>query len=172
MQVRTISTQKWKPPATDWIKINVDSTFFNGVAFSGCIIRNHNGSILQAYSQKHQCLDSLVAECLAVLDGCALAMQLNAKKVVFEADCLNAITLINGVSLNTFWPADPVVERIKRAWKSWPLWSFSFTHRGNNCAAHNLAFCSSLKNFVGFYPLNSIPLNVFCDGGYPIVDSF
>ncbi|KAL3651750.1 hypothetical protein CASFOL_004752 [Castilleja foliolosa] len=116
LQTRSTPTQAWKKPHNGWYKINTDSTFVKGSATAGIVIRNWNGSIIHAFTQKNPCLEPLVAECLAIYQACLTAEELNLDKAIFETDCLNATTAINGASLNCFWPADPVVEKIKRAW--------------------------------------------------------
>ncbi|KAL3640561.1 hypothetical protein CASFOL_015529 [Castilleja foliolosa] len=163
---------KWKKPPSGWHKINVDSAFDNGMTTTGIVIRNYNGSIIQAHTQNHTCLDSMAAECLAILEACLVAEKLNLHMAIFESDCLNAISSINGNSLINFWPSDPVVEKIKRAWSNWPMWTFTFTSRRNNEAVHELAKWAKNSSFVGFVPLNTIPISVFCDFGFPIVDSW
>ncbi|KAL3622530.1 hypothetical protein CASFOL_033941 [Castilleja foliolosa] len=169
---RSTPNQAWKKPPNGWYKINSDSTFDKGLATAGIVIRNWNGSVTHAQTQEKPCLEPLVAECIAIHEACLTAERLNISKAIFETDCLNAITAINGASLNSFWPVDPVVEKIKKAWTNWPMWTFSFTPRKNNCAAHELAKWAKTSSFVGIVPLDLIPINVFCDGGYPIVDIF
>ncbi|KAL3640502.1 hypothetical protein CASFOL_015470 [Castilleja foliolosa] len=168
---RSSTNQVWKAPPNGWVKINMDTSFSNGAAVSGLILRNWNGSLLLAAAYHHQCLDPLTAECIALLDACLTAHDLKIHKACFESDCLDAISLIMGNSLNTFWRAEPVVDKILKLKKEWPQWSFAFSPRCTNEAAHSLARWASTNGCFGLIPLNSVPINVFCDGGFPLVDS-
>ncbi|KAL3628348.1 hypothetical protein CASFOL_027394 [Castilleja foliolosa] len=171
MQFKAVTNPRWKSPPTGYYKINSDASFANNIAFSGVVIRNWNGSIILAFSRKHNCHDSTTAECLAIMDACMIAQDLGIKSAQFESDCLNAITFINGSSENSYWPSQPVVDSIKRYWTGWPSWNFFFAPRGCNKAAHELAKWATLNLFEGILQLNEIPVNVFCDFGFPIVDS-
>lgn len=54
----------------------------------------------------------------------------------------------------------------------WPKWKFKFVSRCANASAHALAKWSVFAAIEGPVPLNCIPVNYFCDVGFPIVDSF
>ncbi|KAL3649275.1 hypothetical protein CASFOL_005678 [Castilleja foliolosa] len=151
MQIGSNPNLKWKKPPSGWYKINADSAFDNGMATTGIVFRNFNGSIIHAHTQTHSCLDSLTAECLAIFEACLVAERFKVHKAIFETDCLNAVSSINGNSLNNFWPSDPVVEKIKRAWSNRPMWTFTYTSRRNNGAAHELAKWAKNSNFVVLY---------------------
>ncbi|KAL3615683.1 hypothetical protein CASFOL_041344 [Castilleja foliolosa] len=170
--IKRPSCTPWKPPPSGWIKVNLDASFVSGAASSGVVIRNANGSILQASTNLHNCLDALAAEALAILDGCRLLNELKIKDVVFESDSLSAIALINGNSCNNYWSTDPVIEHIKLICVNWPSWMFRFAPRTSNEAAHNLAYWAFNSCYSGTVPFDCIPNNVFCDGGFPIVAPF
>ncbi|KAL3624262.1 hypothetical protein CASFOL_033078 [Castilleja foliolosa] len=157
------------PPSQGWIKINVDSTFKDGLAFTDLVIRDHNGSILLAATQKFSCLDPVTAEGLAILEACKLIDLLKSKSVIVESDCLNAITFITEDAFNCFWSVLPIIEKIKTFWKFWPNWIFKFAHRSCNSSAHYLAKWAENCNSVGILSVNSIPNTVFCDQGFPLV---
>ncbi|KAL3655175.1 hypothetical protein CASFOL_000961 [Castilleja foliolosa] len=111
-QGKTQSAKAWKPPPENWTKVNVDAAYSNGNAFTGMVLRNNNGSFLHAAAYKHHCLDSLSAECLAILEACKTLEALNYKSVIIESDSLNVISFINVDSSNSFWTAAPLVEKI------------------------------------------------------------
>ncbi|KAL3642316.1 hypothetical protein CASFOL_013131 [Castilleja foliolosa] len=157
---RASPSKIWKPPDAEWLKINVDAAFSNGVATSGLIIRNHNGSIILAASHQHSCLDSNTTETLAILDACKLLANINCSKAFVESDCLIAIATLKGDSMNWYWSATPVLHQIIKLWKDWPSWNFKFTRRSANGAAHALtkwAF-NCIIIFEGCIPLDSLPL--------------
>ncbi|KAL3643028.1 hypothetical protein CASFOL_013843 [Castilleja foliolosa] len=144
-QGRKFKSGPWKPPPMDWIKANMDSTFVNGNASAGVVLRISNGSIIYAFTASHHCIDSTTAEALAILDTCFILKKLKCKKVILESDNLNAIAFfINGNSDNIFWACDPVITQIKRIWNGWPCWQFKFKPRASNGAAHSLAKWNSL----------------------------
>ncbi|KAL3653519.1 hypothetical protein CASFOL_003200 [Castilleja foliolosa] len=117
----------------------MDSTFINGVASAGVILRNSNGSIIYAFTATHHCLDPDSAEALAILDTCYTLQKLKIRNAILESDSLNAISFINGASSNIYWACDPVITQIKRIWNGWPCWQFKFKSRASNGAAHSLA---------------------------------
>ncbi|KAL3639125.1 hypothetical protein CASFOL_017032 [Castilleja foliolosa] len=170
-QKRSSPNQIWSPPPDGWLKINTDAAFANGKSTSGIILKNKNGSIVLAATYAHDCPDATTAECLAILDACNLAQNHQIKKASFSSDCLIAVTCINNNPNTSYWTANPVVEKIKRSWSNWPFWSFVYTNRSANSAAHSLAHWGVSSLFVGEIPLDSVPISVFCDLGFPIVDS-
>ncbi|KAL3650962.1 Serine/arginine-rich splicing factor rsz22a [Castilleja foliolosa] len=89
---------------------NMDSTFANGIASAGVVLRNSNGSIIYAYTATHHCIDSTTAEALAILDTCTILKKLKCKKVILESDNLNAIAFINGMSKVYVGNLDPRVS--------------------------------------------------------------
>ncbi|KAL3633790.1 hypothetical protein CASFOL_022552 [Castilleja foliolosa] len=135
----TRMAEVWKPPGEGCFKANSDSSFKDGAATAGIIIRNSNGSIIFASTAKSLCLDSFAAECLALLHACKTLEKLKIKQATLETDSLNAATLINDTSHNYFWSAGPTIELIKRTWTNWPSWRFKFIPRHCNRAAHALA---------------------------------
>ncbi|KAL3620343.1 hypothetical protein CASFOL_035255 [Castilleja foliolosa] len=159
----------WIPPPLDFIKVNTDASFKNGVSKAGIILRNHSGTISLAATYHHDCLDSFSAECLALLDACKLLQELKIQKVCLESDCLSAISFINGKSRNFFWQASAVIDQILLIWRKWPLWSFKFIPRVANDAAHALAFWDFNSNFMGFVPQNDLSVSIFCDLGFLLV---
>ncbi|KAL3624298.1 hypothetical protein CASFOL_033114 [Castilleja foliolosa] len=170
-QSKSLSNHKWRAPLAGWIKINVDSTFGLDDAYSGVVVRNVSGTIIAAKTNHHACLDATSAECLALLDACYLIRDSKTDNVIFESDCLNAISFINGEPKNSFWTASPIVDQIRRIWSGWPTWIFKFSPRESNGAAHELAKWAKVNDFVGLLPLDSIPISVFCDQGFPIVNN-
>ncbi|XP_012850814.1 PREDICTED: uncharacterized protein LOC105970524 [Erythranthe guttata] len=162
----------WIPPPFDWLKINNDSSFDDGIAHSSCIIRNSNGSILLAHSTAHVCLEALAAEALAVLEACKILSSARIKNAIFEADSLDAISFIVSDSCPVHWTAKVVIEEIKKFSGLWPKWRFKYGSRNSNFVAHSLAKWVCCSNWDGIVPPDLIPLVCFGDGGHPLVDSF
>ncbi|KAL3631535.1 hypothetical protein CASFOL_024519 [Castilleja foliolosa] len=170
-QITASTLAKWSPPPDGWIKINVDAAYDDGVAFTGLVCRDKNGTILLASTKKFSCLDPLTAESLAILEACNLNQPFLDQKVIVESDCLEAITWLNGNATNRFWSSSPVLDKIKSFWSFWPKWRFKFISRNSNGAPHTLAKWAKSCNFVGIVPLHSIPVSVFCDIGHLFVVS-
>ncbi|KAL3647798.1 hypothetical protein CASFOL_008766 [Castilleja foliolosa] len=160
----------WKAPPEDMLKCNIDAAFSNGHATSGVVLRNHNGSIKLAAVFHHQCLDPATAESLAALDACKILSELKIRKVIIESDCLDVVSFVHGLPDICFWSAKPVIEKIKKFWNNWPSWIFKFSPRSSNGCSHALAKWGSSCNFNGFIPLDTIPICVFCDIGFPLVE--
>ncbi|KAL3652944.1 hypothetical protein CASFOL_002625 [Castilleja foliolosa] len=160
----------WKAPPVFFFKCNVDAVFKDGIATSGIVIKNHNGSIMLAASSQHSCLDAISAESLAILEACKVLKAHNLDKVIIESDSLNVISSIIGLDLECNWSARPVLDQIKKVWTGWPHWSFVFVHRSANGASHTLANWCFGCNLSGLIPLNSLPLAVFCDLDFPLVE--
>ncbi|KAL3616014.1 hypothetical protein CASFOL_040308 [Castilleja foliolosa] len=87
--------QHWKPLGEICLKANSDSSFKDGKATASIIIKNSNGSIIFASTATSHCLNSLSAECLAILHACKTLEKLKIKQATWETDSLNAATLIN-----------------------------------------------------------------------------
>ncbi|KAL3643608.1 hypothetical protein CASFOL_014423 [Castilleja foliolosa] len=150
------------------LKINADSSFKDGGAMAGLVVRNHNGTFIYASTHKHTCLDATVAESLALLDACILLSMLGIKNAIIESDSLIAISSILSNASECHWNINPIIDRIKRCWNGWPNWVFKFAPRSANGSAHALANWALFCNFEGCVPLNLIPVSVFCDLGHPL----
>lgn len=68
---------KWRPPANDWIKINVDAGCFkDGATGWGVIVRNHKGEVLLAASKKeNSSMSPTLAEALGIRWSLQLALE-------------------------------------------------------------------------------------------------
>lgn len=71
---------KWKPPDSDFLKINVDAATNsekNGVGH-GVVMRDHNGSVIASrMAFKNYCFGALAAELVAIKEGLIFALILN-----------------------------------------------------------------------------------------------
>ncbi|KAL3648648.1 hypothetical protein CASFOL_005051 [Castilleja foliolosa] len=164
-QIKNKIPQAWTPPPVGFLKINADSTYKNGDAMAGLVVRNHNDTFLHASTHNHLCLDSNVAEGLALLDACYLLINLDIKEAIIESDSLVVISYILSNGSDCSWNLHPIIEKIRRCWNGWPSWVFKFA------SAHSLAKWALFCNFEGYVPLNLIPISVFCDRGHPLVNS-
>ncbi|KAL3616244.1 hypothetical protein CASFOL_039634 [Castilleja foliolosa] len=167
-----LPAKPWKPPDPNWTKVNVDATFKDGIAHSGVVFRNCNGSIFHIASHKHLCQDPVSAESLAILDACKELESANISYAIIESDCINAISFITTGSANCFWSACPIIDKIRCFKIAWPSFVFAYISRKANGAAHAFAHWAANCNFDGVLPLNLILISVLCDSGYPLVVDF
>ncbi|KAI5324042.1 hypothetical protein L3X38_033115 [Prunus dulcis] len=73
---------KWKPPPPDWMKLNFDGSVREHMAASGFVIRDWNGNVRLAGAKKLGQVLITVAECLALRDGLAHAINNGWSKIV------------------------------------------------------------------------------------------
>lgn len=131
------SLVRWTKPPVDFYKANFEAALFNNcnVASLGVVIRDCNGNIIGALSQKIAFPQSVEhAEALAASRAVTLARELNLFKVIFEGDCLRIIKAINTKeACHTLF--GHIIEEIRSLSSS--LLSYSFQHirrEGNNLA--------------------------------------
>ena len=87
---------KWKAPADQWIKCNVDGCFFehSGQGSTGVVIRDHTGTCRGAQARWHEhCADALMMEAYACKEGLEFAGQCGVQRVHLETDCLELVRL-------------------------------------------------------------------------------
>ncbi|KAL3824228.1 hypothetical protein ACJIZ3_020257 [Penstemon smallii] len=158
-----------KPPL-GWLKASSDLSFKDGSAVGAFIVRNSNGSIVQAKSFSNICIDVDSAEALALLEAVQSLDHLALDRVIFECDNLNVISKLLHSDLSLNWSSKNLIREIKKFWFKWPKWRFKFISSNFNWATHNLSKWARLHNSFAYFDLSSLPISVFCDGGYPLVD--
>ncbi|CAL2271825.1 unnamed protein product [Prunus armeniaca] len=87
---------KWHPPPTGWIKVNFDGSLMNSHASTGFVIRDCEGHVLVAASNNIGENSINVAECLALRDGLAAALDRGWDQIVIEGDSKLIINSILG----------------------------------------------------------------------------
>ena len=88
----------WTKPPRDFYKANFDAALFDSsnMAGIGVVIRDYNGNVIGALSQKIALPQSIEhAEALAASRAVAFAKELSLFEVIFEGDCLRIIKAIN-----------------------------------------------------------------------------
>ncbi|KAL0364173.1 UNVERIFIED_CONTAM: hypothetical protein Sangu_0514900 [Sesamum angustifolium] len=66
LKASSVAFDKWLPPPEGWIKVNTDVAFSNGEGMAACVIRNHEGTIICATSERIWAHDPTAAEVLAL----------------------------------------------------------------------------------------------------------
>lgn len=80
---------RWTPPEMGWTKINADgdTAVQQGLAGTGVIVRDDQGSVLAGRLTKYESIrDPLVIETSACRDALALALEKGFLKVIIETD--------------------------------------------------------------------------------------
>ncbi|CAL8169059.1 unnamed protein product [Prunus armeniaca] len=87
---------KWHPPPIGWIKVNFDGSLMNSHASTGFVIRDYEGHVLVAASNNIGENSINVAECLALQDGLAAALDRGWDQIVIEGDSKLVVDSILG----------------------------------------------------------------------------
>ncbi|KAF3444745.1 hypothetical protein FNV43_RR14438 [Rhamnella rubrinervis] len=87
-------TEFWKPPPSDWCKINVDAAFCEGNAALALIMRNEQGRVLYLASKLVTAASSYEAELKALEWGFGLASENNWSKICWSSDALVVVNEI------------------------------------------------------------------------------
>ncbi|BFG34632.1 hypothetical protein CerSpe_209060 [Prunus speciosa] len=79
----------WNPPASPFVKVNVDASWNpNSKRVGiGILIRNTHGEFIKGTSIPSVANFAIEAEALACLKGCKLAAEMGYRQVSFESDC-------------------------------------------------------------------------------------
>ncbi|XP_039010446.1 uncharacterized protein LOC120139206 [Hibiscus syriacus] len=89
----------WKPPPTPMVKANFDAAFSrrNSEAWSGIVVRNHDGHILGAARRKIVHASSpFLAEATASLHAIQFSKDLGSSQVVVEGDARSVLLKLQG----------------------------------------------------------------------------
>ncbi|KAM1511078.1 hypothetical protein ACFX10_020030 [Malus domestica] len=78
----------WSPPSVNWIKLNVDACWMKDSLCGQVrvVVRDWNFGCIAVKCVQVHASKAMMAETLAVLEGCLLARNLQVQKVVIESD--------------------------------------------------------------------------------------
>jgi hypothetical protein len=93
----------WSPPPMGYLKANFDVAIRPQFAVAAAILRDHNGEILAACSQRLPHMDSNQGEAKAALLAVQLAFNSGPLPLILEGDSLITILAINFPHLTTSW---------------------------------------------------------------------
>jgi hypothetical protein len=134
--------KRWTRPPNDYVKINLDGAFDLGSKTGGWgyIIRDQAGEFVAAGAGKtvhlRDALHSEAAACVAAIGG---AIKAGANRVIFESD---SATLVDALKTRSYDKATIGVlmkEARSLCMLNFESYSFSFSRRGCNRVAHELA---------------------------------
>ncbi|KAL0300641.1 UNVERIFIED_CONTAM: putative mitochondrial protein [Sesamum radiatum] len=66
LKASSVVFDKWLPPPEGWLKVNTDAAFSDGEGMVACVIRNHEGTIICAKSERIWAHDPTAAEVLVL----------------------------------------------------------------------------------------------------------
>ncbi|OMO59710.1 reverse transcriptase [Corchorus capsularis] len=131
----------WKPPATNFIKVNFDGAFDSTrqIGAYGLIARNSDGLVLGACSGNIlNVSDAFVAESFAAVRALSWSREMGFSAVVIEGDALSIIRKINSLSLD-FSPVGAYVKEAKSLKVLFSSCVVQHIGRNGNSVAHDLA---------------------------------
>ncbi|CAL8991586.1 unnamed protein product [Prunus brigantina] len=102
---------KWHPPPTGWIKVNFDGSLMNSHASTSFVIRDSEGHVLIAGFNNIGENSINVAECVALRDGLAAALDRGWDQIVIEGDSKFVIDSIQGKA-NPPWCIQQIIQDI------------------------------------------------------------
>ena len=160
---RPTTTVNWRPPNRCEYKTNFDGAMFSdtGEAGIGVVIRNRDGEVMAALSEKiPQPASVTMLELLATRRAAIFIHEVGLRNSVFEGDSETVIkALQNGDKFQTAF--GHICRDTLLYVKALQSFNFSHTHRQGNCVADALVkkarYCSSLTVWM-----ESVPPNISC----------
>uniref|UniRef100_A0A8I6XRA3 RNase H type-1 domain-containing protein n=1 Tax=Hordeum vulgare subsp. vulgare TaxID=112509 RepID=A0A8I6XRA3_HORVV len=105
----------WPRPPEGMVALSVDGSYAtsDGSAGTGMILRKPSGNVIfAAYRKLFHCNDALEAELQAIHEGVKLAAERSEATIMLQSDCVTAINVITGVSLD-FSACGHMIREIK-----------------------------------------------------------
>nr|XP_020198784.1 uncharacterized protein LOC109784596 [Aegilops tauschii subsp. strangulata] len=133
--------EKWMPPETDWVKLNVDGAVSSasGNGGGGVVARDHAGAFRGALAQPFpNCSKPELVELMACRQALVFGRELGIQRVHAEMDCREAVSMVNPATRNLS-VAGPIVEDVKTLMRGWVGCKITWRRRTANQAAHTLA---------------------------------
>ncbi|KAG8369978.1 hypothetical protein BUALT_Bualt14G0069800 [Buddleja alternifolia] len=155
--------QKWRAPPSDWLKVNTDASFKDGLCAVAILVRDSSGAIVHAAGFKSWAHDVVAAEALAIAKALSILDKAGVHQVLFESDSLVAVNLILHDDIPPDWTAKVDIEAAKFLLSHWPMWHVCNIPRLKNSAADLLAKWAFHRGWNGTIPHNCIPLDIFCE---------
>ena len=132
---------KWKPPGSEFYKVNYDGAMFAelGVAGIGVVVRNEKGEVMASLAEKIPSPESVeMLEALAARRAAIFSVELGLHQVVIEADSETVFKALLGWCLERS-SIGHIIKDCKSVSDFLQTCSFSHTRRQGNRVAHALA---------------------------------
>ncbi|XP_074377163.1 uncharacterized protein LOC141718682 [Apium graveolens] len=145
-------SKKWCPPPQDYLKLNVDASFFpQADAFSvGMVIRSHNGDFVGAkVTTLPRPSTVLEAESIGIREALTSVLQRGERKLIVESDSLLSIQAVHHKK-NYLLEVGHVIEDCKMFLHSMPDCRVTHIRKQANKVAHSTARipCSIICSIV------------------------
>ncbi|KAI5352407.1 hypothetical protein L3X38_005298 [Prunus dulcis] len=133
--------QLWNPPASPFVKVNVDASWNpNSKRVGiGILIRNTHGDFIKGSSIPSVANSAIEAEAQACLEGCKLAAEMGYRHVTFESDCKEIISPLKGPLSNGRWEIYPILSTVRDVLNCFQTYVWTWIPRTANQAADHLA---------------------------------
>ena len=142
----------WSPPSSPFTKVNVDASWsrLNASGFVAVVVRDAKGVFIAAarYPLSASCV--ALAEAIALLRGCELAISLGLSLAIFEFDYLGSISCLSNSLSGGNWVAYPILALVRDLDDSFQFCRWFWVPRSANLAADSLAsvFNTEMCNVV------------------------
>lgn len=125
----------WRPPRSNFIKINTDAQFDpnSGHGFSGIVCRDEYGRLISGVTSQIYASSAFVVEALALREAISLAVTLNLPSVVVESDCQELIKACRGNIRRR--EIEQIMKDIQRMKENLTWLGFLLTNRACNSVA-------------------------------------
>ncbi|XP_074327947.1 uncharacterized protein LOC141665861 [Apium graveolens] len=140
LETNKTNVRKWCKPPQDWIKINVDTTFWTNTGHigAGCIIRDDQGQFLRAKASKLRgCATAREAEALSFKEALTWTKEWRTNRCVFELDAKAVVEVIHGPQKQSNFHV--IIEECRDILKHFEEVLVIFDYRSANKVAHVLA---------------------------------
>ncbi|KAG8378978.1 hypothetical protein BUALT_Bualt07G0040600 [Buddleja alternifolia] len=127
-----ILVQKWKPPPSNWLKVNTDASFKDGKVAAALLVRNSFGAVVFAAAFSDWCHNVVVAEAFAIAKALLILDKTGYQQVLFESDSLLEVNMILHDSIPSDWAAKVDIEAAKVLLIRRPFWQICNISRLRN----------------------------------------
>ncbi|XP_042942655.1 uncharacterized protein LOC122276823 [Carya illinoinensis] len=132
---------EWKPPLTDWLKVNVDGVVFRDIhkAGVGMVLLNDKGEVLWATTKlEDEGINAEAIELLAIFRALQMCVGMGINKLVVESNCLMAVKVLNA-EIECSALLNDLVREIKEVQTLYTKCQIQHVYREENGVAHRLA---------------------------------
>ena len=132
---------RWKPPRSEFLKINYDGAIFPNENKSGIgvVIRDGDGEVIASCSKLlHQAYSSREVEAMAAVTALSLASDIGVQQAILEGDSLEVFKAQTDDSV-PLAPFGLFIDEVKSLSSQFVKLLYSHTFREGNSLAHGLA---------------------------------
>lgn len=151
---------RWKPPFRGELKLNFDAAYEEGVIVTGVVLRDSDGRIMGAWTNRFMSDNPFCAETEVAIQALKIAVELRIENATFEGDAAFVILALQGLSEFEDWRAVNNIKEGRQILSSHYLWSIQYSLRSCNRCGHILAKWAKETSFFGFVNSETLPVDV------------